>query len=279
MRGDPPGAHHQQDHRRPRRRGRRVLRRRPAPRRRGHYYAGEEGEAVDRPGRWVGALALSLGLRRAATSRSCSASSTAVTRSPGSRWSGSAGRIGSPPTTSPSRRRVGLCALALADNETQARIEQAHQDAADEALGYVVRHLELVRRGDGGQITETAAEVAAMSFLHHSSRQTEARALHAIPPDPQLHTHILLALARRQDSELVAINSAAVFRGRQEAEAVYHAALAARLQELGFKIQASTGRGRWYFEVAGIPAALREDSSSTRSGGVVRRTGATVRRP
>jgi hypothetical protein len=83
-----------------------------------------------------------------------------------------------------------------------------------------------------------------------------------MPPDPQVHTHVLLPMARRHDGRVVAINSAALCYGRAEIEAVYHAALATQLADVGFAIDRRTGRGKRYFEVSGVPESLREEWSS-----------------
>ena len=128
-------------------------------------------------------------------------------------------------------------------------------------MEYLERHIPVVRRGDGGTIVETAAEVCAVAFTHHTSRQTAIQAGADLPPDPQLHTHVLITLARRHDGHIVAINSAALFHGRRELQAVYHNALATGLAALGLEIERGTGRGKHYFEVKGVPAALCADLS------------------
>ena len=123
-------------------------------------------------------------------------------------------------------------------------------------MRYVEQQIPLIRRGRNGVIVETAAELIAVAFAHHTSRQTASQADREVPPDPQVHTHVLVPFARRHDGEIAAINSAALFRGRQEIEAVYHAALADRLAELGFEIQRGTGKKQRYFEIGGIPEEL-----------------------
>jgi conjugative relaxase-like TrwC/TraI family protein len=129
-------------------------------------------------------------------------------------------------------------------------------------VDYIEQQIPLIRRGRNGVIVETAAELMAVAFAHHTSRQSASQADRDVPPDPQIHTHVLVPFARRHDGEIAAINSAALFRGRQEIEAVYHAALADRLAELGFEIQRGTGKKQRYFEIAGIPEELCADWSS-----------------
>jgi AAA domain/TrwC relaxase len=127
---------------------------------------------------------------------------------------------------------------------------------------YVEQHIPLIRRGRNGVIVETAAELIAVAFAHHTSRQTGGQADREMPPDPQVHTHVLMPFAMRHDGEIAAINSAALFRGRQEIEAVYHTALADRLAEMGFEIQRGTGKKQRYFEIGGISEELCAEWSS-----------------
>jgi TrwC relaxase/AAA domain len=108
-----------------------------------------------------------------------------------------------------------------------------------------------------------AASLLGAQFAHHTARQTEGQAGAGLPPDPQLHSHVLLlGVAKRRDGRLVAIDSLVLHRGRGEAGAVYRAALAGRLSALGFEIERQTGHSGQYFEVGGISPRLREEWSS-----------------
>ena len=237
----------------------------PAQKKRGDYYSGPDGNAVERAGRWVGGLAARLGLTGACTEDELLRLLDGRHPRTGERllYYNRRDRVLAHDLTFSAPKSVSAI-WAVTDERTQAAIEQAQEDAADEALDYIVRRLPLVRRGDGGHTLETAAEVAAVGFLHTTSRQTHEQALRSMPPDPQLHTHMLLAFARRHDGRIVAINSAALLcnGNRQEIESVYHAALAARLQGLGFTVRPQTGRGRRYFEIDGVPTTLIADWSS-----------------
>jgi conjugative relaxase-like TrwC/TraI family protein len=161
---------------------------------------------------------------------------------------------------------------ALADDALREAIQQAQDDAVREAFAYIERAFALVRRRDPSRrspgkaapiISEPAAALLGATFSHHTARQTAAQAQAGVPPDPQLHTHVLVpGMAQRRDGHFVAINSLELHRRRAEAGAVYRAALAANLAELGFAVERQTGKGGRYFEVAGVPVELRDLWSS-----------------
>ncbi len=95
-----------------------------------------------------------------------------------------------------------------------------------------------------------------------SWRHTTARAVDGQPPDPQLHSHVLLHGAVRRDGRVVAIDSRSWLVHRREVGAAYRTELARELNGLGFEIQRGTGRGGRYFELAGVPDGLLDRWSS-----------------
>ncbi len=99
-------------------------------------------------------------------------------------------------------------------------------------------------------------------MLATSWRHTTARAVDERPPDPQLHSHVLVHGGIRDDGELVAVESRALFVHQRELGAAYRNVLATELNRLGFGIERGTGRGGSFFEVAGVPRSLREAWSS-----------------
>ena len=89
-------------------------------------------------------------------------------------------------------------------------------------------------------------------------RHTTARGVSgAEAPDPQLHTHVVISGAVREDDRIVAVASRPVFRGLREVGAFYRSALAQELAEEGYPIEQGTGKDGKYFEIAGVPAELR----------------------
>ena len=106
-------------------------------------------------------------------------------------------------------------------------------------------------------LRETPAELIATSWRHTTARAVAGRA-----PDPQLHSHVVLhGAVRRGDSKVVAIESRAWLVHQREIGAAYRAQLAAELGQLGFEVQAGTGRGGRYFELSGVPPGLLEEWS------------------
>jgi len=145
---------------------------------------------------------------------------------------------------------------ALASPELRAGIEACQERAVDAALAHATEYVPMVRRRVDREtvLRETPAEILASSWRH-----TTARAVPGRPPDPQLHSHVVLHGAVRQgDGRVVAIESRALLVHQREVGAAYRAQLARELQGLGFQVQAGTGGGGRYFELSGVPQGLLE---------------------
>jgi hypothetical protein len=82
--------------------------------------------------------------------------------------------------------------------------------------------------------------------------------------DPQLHSHVVVTSAVRDDGRIVAVASRPIFRSRQEVGAYYRSALAYQLTQRGYAIDAGTGTHGRYFEIAGVPRGLLEAFSARR---------------
>jgi hypothetical protein len=89
------------------------------------------------------------------------------------------------------------------------------------------------------------------------------------PPDPQLHSHVVITSAVREDGRIVAVASRPIFRSAREVGAYYRSALAHQLTERGYAIDQGTGKHGRYFEIAGVPQGLSE-AFSARSREVAR---------
>ena len=79
-------------------------------------------------------------------------------------------------------------------------------------------------------------------------------------PDPQLHSHVVITSAVREDGRIVAVASRPVFRSAREVGAYYRSALAHQLTERGYAIEQGTGKQGRYFEIAGVPEGSRRRS-------------------
>ncbi len=234
----------------------------------GDYYIGPDGDPWATPGQWLGRLAR-IWARVGAVERDALLA-VLEGRDPltGERivriWR--ADRVAAHDLVFSAPSSV-TAVWALANDNLRAAIQQAQDEAVREAFAYIEATFALVRRRDPSRrssgkaapiISEPAAAILGATFSHHTARQTAAQAQAGVPPDPQLHTHVLLpGMAQRRDGAFVAINSLELHRRRAEAGAVYRAALADRLSTLGFAIERQTGKGGRYFELRGIPVELR----------------------
>jgi conjugative relaxase-like TrwC/TraI family protein len=150
---------------------------------------------------------------------------------------------------------------ALGNAETRQGIEAAHSTAVRETLTYITETVPTVRRRYGGAIVEECArDLVAAEYRHTTARSVVVGEM----PDPQLHSHVVITAAVRDDGRFVAVASRPVFRSARDAGAYYRSALAQQLIERGFRIEAGTGKHGRYFEIAGRPRALL-DAFSARS--------------
>jgi conjugative relaxase-like TrwC/TraI family protein len=150
---------------------------------------------------------------------------------------------------------------ALGTDDTRRRIESAHTRAVAETLEYIRANVPTVRRRvDSVVIEETAKDLVAAEYRHTTARGVDAGDL----PDPQLHSHVVLTTAIRNDDRIVAVASRPLFRSARATGAYYRSALAHNLKTAGYEIEAGTGRDGRYFELAGRPRDLI-DAFSARS--------------
>jgi len=227
----------------------------------GDYYL-KAGERVEAPGRWTlgpqGAAALGVDASRAVAAEDFQRlMKVEHPRTGGRLRSGGAGgsSVAAIDATFSAPKSVSAV-WALSSPELRAALEAAQERAVDAALEHATKYVPMVRRRvDRATVRrETPAELLASSWRH-----TTARAVAGRPPDPQLHSHVVLhGAVRRGDGRVVAIESRAWLVHQREIGAAYRAQLAAELGQLGFEVQAGAGRGGRYFELAGVPEGLLE---------------------
>jgi len=228
----------------------------------GDYYL-QAGERVEAPGRWAslgqrGGEALGVDAARAVAAEQFRA--LMAVRNPATgeplRAGGAGGSSVAAIDATFSAPKSVSAVWALGSPELRAALESAQERAVDAALEHATKFVPMVRRRVDKQTVrrETPAELLASSWRH-----TTARAVAGRPPDPQLHSHVVLhGAVRRGDNKVVAIESRAWLVHQREIGAAYRAELAAELGALGFAVQAGTGRGGRYFELAGVPQGLLE---------------------
>ncbi len=221
----------------------------------GDYYL-KDGERVEAPGRWAaGAHLVGAGGELPVSGeqlRELMAVRRPDTGEPLRRAGASGEAVAAIDATFSAPKSVSAI-WAVADPGLRTSIERAHEQAIDRALDYSLRHVAMIRhRVEGG----TVIHAKAAGLIATSWRHTTARAVDGHPPDPQLHSHLVLHAAVRRDGRIVAIDSRSWLVHRRELGASYRSELARALVGLGFGIRRQTGRGERYFEIEGVPGSL-----------------------
>jgi conjugative relaxase-like TrwC/TraI family protein len=228
---------------------------------RGDYYLTPEGEMTQAPERWLaGPRTLErLGVQPGGPADGEAFVSLMEGRHPQSgRWLRRAGadgaRGGGIDSVFSAPKSVSV-AWALADPWQREQIENAHARAVEQTVEYMREHVPVVRRRYGGEVVEEPAkDLIAVEYRHTTARGVSG----ASAPDPQLHSHVVITSAIRDDDRIVAVASRPVFRAAGELGAFYRSALAEELSREGYGIDQGTGRDGKYFEIAGIHEELRE---------------------
>jgi hypothetical protein len=105
----------------------------------------------------------------------------------------------------------------LGDERSRREIESAHAAAVQQAMDLLCESVATVRRS-GGRIEEPAADLIAAEYRH-----TTARAVRdGEAPDPQLHSHVVVTSAVREDGRIVAVASRPVFRFGYQTSLIRH---------------------------------------------------------
>ncbi|HEX4438017.1 MAG TPA: MobF family relaxase [Solirubrobacteraceae bacterium] len=233
---------------------------------RGDYYLAPSGEPAQAPGRWLTSseTLARLGIEDAAVDGP-DFIALMEGRHPGDgswlrREGAGGGRGGGIDVTFSAPKSVSVM-WALGDEGQRRDMEAAHASAVERAVGYLAETVPTVRRRyGGGVVEEPARELIAAEYLHTTARGV----MDGDAPDPQLHSHVVITSAVRDDGRIVAVASRPVFRSARELGAFYRSALASELSERGYAIDAGTGNDGRYFEIAGVPQGLL-DAFSARS--------------
>lgn len=233
---------------------------------RGDYYLNAEGEPTQAPGRWLAApdTLVRLGIDDGPVDGGDFVA-LMEGRHPGTggwlRAAGPNGARGGGIDLTFSAPKSVSAVWALGDMRQREDMEAAHAAAVAAAMVHLTVTVPTVRRRVHGRLfEETAADLIAAEYLHTTARGVLA----GDAPDPQLHSHVVLTSAVRDDGRIVAVASRPVFRSARELGAYYRLALADELCRRGYAIEAGTGRSARYFEIAGVPRKLA-DAFSARS--------------
>jgi conjugative relaxase-like TrwC/TraI family protein len=231
---------------------------------RGDYYLSPTGEPTQAPGRWLASpetlaqlgiegssvdgpefIALMEG-RHPRTGRSL-------------RRKGANGERGGGIDLTFSAPKSVSAVWALGDEAQRRGIEAAHAAAVAETVVHLRENVPSVRRRyEGRAVEECAIDLLAAEYRHTTARGV----LDGDAPDPQLHSHVVVTSAIREDGRLVAVASRPIFRSARELGAYYRSALAHELSARGYAIVSATGKHGRYFEIAGVPRSLLEAFSA-----------------
>lgn len=238
---------------------------------RGDYYLSPEGEPTQAPGQWLatpGTLAR-LGIE-GPTVEGREFIALMEGRHPRTggwlRAEGAGGGRGGGIDLTFSAPKSISVVWALGDEAKRLEIEAAHAAAVKDAMAHLTEMVPTVRRRYDGQVVEEhAVDLVAAEYRHTTARGV----VQGDMPDPQLHSHVVITSAVREDGRLVAVASRPIFRSARELGAYYRSALAHELAERGYAIDRATGKQGRYFEVAGVPRGML-DAFSARSREVAR---------
>ena len=146
------------------------------------------------------------------------------------------------------------------------RLLSAHERAVSETLEYIDRHLIYSRvQKDGIQSLERTDNTIVAKFTHMTSRGVKD-ADNDKKPDPQLHTHCLIANATKcKDGGFRSIVFDKLYENQLNISELYRIELARNIKELGYNIETSKDKaGRITFEIEGISKETINEFSQRR---------------
>jgi conjugative relaxase-like TrwC/TraI family protein len=183
---------------------------------RGDYYLGPSSEAAQAPGRWH--IAPDTLERLGVTSQDGQVQGKDFVRlmegrHPGTgdwlRAAGAGGGRGGGIDVCFSAPKSVSVVWALGDSWQREQIEQAHGRAVARTLAYLRERVGVVRRRYGEEVVEEPAkDLLAVEYRHTTARGVAG----AETPDPQVHSHVVITGAVRDDGRFVAVASRPVFR-------------------------------------------------------------------
>ena len=206
---------------------------------RGDYYLSPDGEPTQAPGRWLASpdTLARLGIEGSTIEGRDFISLMEGKHPRSGRWlrdAGSNGARGGGIDLTFSAPKSVSAVWALADESQRREIEAAHATAVSETIAHLTDTVPTIRRRSHGQVfEEPARDVVAAEYRHTTARGV----LETDAPDPQLHSHVVITSAVRDDGKIVAVASRPIFRSARELGAYYRSSLAHQLQQRGYAIE------------------------------------------
>lgn len=190
------------------------------------------------------------GRRRAGDQRASSTSTTA--------------RVAGHDLTFSAPKSISLAWALTTEPDLRAGIEAAHVTAARRALTELQSRALVGRAAVNGRRTRVPLQWVGIEAVHTTARLSQEAAREGRPPDPDLHTHAVVAnmgwdpVAQRWR----AVDAGTLLHMRSLGDGVYLTALAGELQGLGLQIRPNTGRDGRYLELEGVEPAWTEAFSA-----------------
>ncbi|ORE89265.1 exonuclease V subunit alpha [Oceanococcus atlanticus] len=148
-------------------------------------------------------------------------------------------------------KSISVLALVYGDDA----VAQAHRAAVRIALAYLQQQTTTrFRCGTSVNHVRTGRFASAL-FTHQTSRDL----------DPQLHTHcVIFNVTNCRGENPRSLESREFFRQQKAADAIYQAALGARLRSLGYDVCAEGAHDAPHVEIASVPHEVRDVFSKRR---------------
>jgi len=171
--------------------------------------------------------------------------------------SSTAGRVAGHDLTFSAPKSISLAWALTTEPELRTAIETAHGTAARRSVTELQARSLVGRAAVKGKRTRVPLQWVGIEAVHTTARISEEAAREGRPPDPDLHTHTVVAnmgwdpAAQRWR----AVDAGTLLHMRSLGDGVYLTALADEMRRVGFEIRPNTGRDGRYVELAGIEPA------------------------
>lgn len=162
-------------------------------------------------------------------------------------------------------KSVSIMALVAKDE----RVVEAHERSVSTTLDYIQRHMIYTRvQEKGKQSIEKTDNAPIARFTHMTSRTSKSKEQEEKAPDPQLHTHNIIANATFcKDNTWRSIVFDSLYENQLNIGELYRMELAREVEKLGYDTEFTRNRaGLWTFEIKGVSDKDIQEFSQRRKG-------------